>query len=151
MTNTLYYIADVSAYVKEGTALDQDALKRGTSVYLADRVIPMLPHKLSNGICSLNPNEDRLVLACLMTISKEGKLLNYDICEGVIHSKYRMTYAKVNQILEKNPKALQEFPDLIEPLNTMQELASILQRKRRKMGALEFDIKEYKFHLNQLR
>ena len=143
------YIADVSAYVKEGTALDQEALKRGTSVYLADRVIPMLPHKLSNGICSLNPNEDRLVLACLMTISKEGKLLNYDICEGVIHSKYRMTYAKVNQILEKNLKALQEFPDLTEPLNTMQELASILQRKRRKMGALEFDVKEYKFHLNQ--
>lgn len=142
------YIADVAAYVKEGTALDKEAFKRGTSVYLADRVIPMLPHKLSNGICSLNPKEDRLVTACIMKVSKEGKLLDYEICEGVIQSKFRLTYTLVNQILENKSFSLEEYACLIEPLSMMQELAQILRKKRKKMGALKFEIEEYKFHLN---
>lgn len=142
------YIADVSHYVKPNTSLDKEALKRGTSVYLADRVIPMLPHKLSNGICSLNEHEDRLVLACLMTFSKEGKLLNYTICEGIICSKYRMTYKKVNEILHGNPTLLKQYPDLLEPLHQMQELSNILRKIRTKKGALQFEIPEYKFILD---
>lgn len=142
------YIADVAHYVKEDTPLDKEALKRGTSVYLADRVIPMLPHKLSNGICSLNEQVDRLVLACLMTISKEGKLLNYDICEGVISSRHRMTYKKVNAILNQDELMKKDYPDLIEPVERMKRLSSILRRKREKMGALEFEVPEYKFKLS---
>ncbi|MDE7162191.1 MAG: VacB/RNase II family 3'-5' exoribonuclease, partial [Anaeroplasmataceae bacterium] len=143
------YIADVSHYVKENSPLDKEALKRGTSVYLADRVIPMLPHKLSNGICSLNEGVDRLVLACLMKISPKGNLLEYDICEGVICSKHRMTYPKVNALLHQEPAMLASYPDLIEPIHMMQELSQILRRKRQKMGALEFDITEYKFKLDE--
>ncbi|MDE6584240.1 MAG: ribonuclease R, partial [Anaeroplasmataceae bacterium] len=142
------YIADVSHYVKPNTPLDKEALKRGTSVYLADRVIPMLPHKLSNGICSLNEHEDRLVLACLMTFSKEGKLLNYTICEGLICSKYRMTYKKVNEILHGNSDLMKQYSDLIEPIHQMQELSNILRKIRTKKGALQFDIPEYKFVLD---
>ncbi len=143
------YIADVAEYVKENTPLDKEALSRGTSVYLADRVIPMLPHKLSNGICSLNEQVDRLVLACLMTISKEGNLLNYDICEGVIRSKHRMTYKKVNEILKGNLELCQTYSILVEPLQHMEQLSKIIRRKRLKKGGLEFEVKEYKFKLNE--
>ncbi|MDE6407792.1 MAG: ribonuclease R, partial [Anaeroplasmataceae bacterium] len=143
------YIADVSHYVKEGSPLDKEALKRGTSVYLADRVIPMLPHKLSNGICSLNENVNRLVLACLMRISKEGNLIDYEIVEGVISSKHRMTYKKVNEILNGNKELEALYPDLVEPLRVCLELSKIIRRKRMKKGALDFDIKEYKFKLNE--
>lgn len=143
------YIADVAHYVKESSPLDQEALKRGTSVYLADRVIPMLPHKLSNGICSLNEGVDRLVLACIMTISPTGNLIDYDICEGVIASKHRMTYPMVNSILKGEEDALKKYPDLIESLALMKELSSILRRKRMKKGALEFNVAEYKFKLDQ--
>lgn len=143
------YIADVSHYVKEGSPLDKEALKRGTSVYLADRVIPMLPHKLSNGICSLNEDVDRLVLACLMTISKEGNLIDYDIVEGVIRSKHRMTYKKVNELLKGNKEVESLYPDLVEPIRVALELSKIIRKKRTKKGALDFDIKEYKFKLNE--
>ncbi len=143
------YIADVAHYVQEGSPLDQEALKRGTSVYLADRVIPMLPHKLSNGICSLNEAEDRLVLACLMKFSDRGKLLTYDITEGVICSKHRMTYHRVNEILKGNPEAMASYPDLIEPISVGLELSKLLRNKRNKKGALDFDIKEYQFKLNE--
>lgn len=143
------FIADVSHYVKEESPLDKEALKRGTSVYLADRVIPMLPHKLSNGICSLNENVDRLVLACIMRISKEGNLKEYDITEGVISSKHRMTYKNVNEILKGNKEVEQLYPDLVEPLKTCLELSKIIRRKRTKKGALDFDVAEYKFKLNE--
>lgn len=142
------YIADVSHYVQEGKPLNQEALKRGTSVYLADRVIPMLPHKLSNGICSLNEGVDRLVLACLMKISPKGKLLDYTIEEGVICSKHRMTYHNVNLILKKDQELLGQYSDLVETLQKMKELSSILRSKRVKKGGLSFDTVEYKFKLN---
>ncbi len=144
------YIADVAEYVKEGHPLDQEALKRGTSVYLADRVIPMLPHKLSNGICSLNEGVDRLVLACLMKISKEGNLVDYEICEGVICSRHRMTYQKVNLILDKNQEMLALYPELVEPLDQMLELSQIIRSKRVKKGGIDFDVKEYRFELDSL-
>lgn len=144
------YIADVAEYVKEGHPLDQEALKRGTSVYLADRVIPMLPHKLSNGICSLNEGVDRLVLACLMKISKEGNLVNYEICEGVICSRHRMTYHKVNLILDKNQEMLALYPELVEPLDQMLELSQIIRSIRVKKGGIDFDVKEYRFELDSL-
>lgn len=144
------YIADVAEYVKEGHPLDQEALKRGTSVYLADRVIPMLPHKLSNGICSLNEGVDRLVLACLMKISKEGNLVDYEICEGVICSRHRMTYHKVNLILDKNQEMLALYPELVESLDQMLELSQIIRSKRVKKGGIDFDVKEYRFELDSL-
>lgn len=144
------YIADVAEYVKEGHPLDQEALKRGTSVYLADRVIPLLPHKLSNGICSLNEGVDRLVLACLMKISKEGNLVDYEICEGVICSRHRMTYHKVNLILDKNQEMLALYPELVEPLDQMLELSQIIRSKRVKKGGIDFDVKEYRFELDSL-
>lgn len=143
------YIADVAHYVKEDHPLDQEALRRGTSLYLADRVIPMLPHELSNGICSLNEGVDRLVLACLMKVSSSGNLLDYEICEGVIKSKHRMTYNEVNQILNHDENLCHKYSDLVETLNIMKELSSILRKKRMKKGALEFDVSEYKITLNQ--
>ena len=118
------HIADVSYYVKEGTALDNDAMERGTSVYLVDRVIPMLPHELSNGICSLNPNVDRLAISCVMEFDSHGKQVNYEIFESVIKSNIQMTYKKVNKVLEEN-----EIPEGYEPyvnaLRMMKELADI--------------------------
>ena len=143
------YIADVANYVKEGTNLDSCALKRGTSVYLADRVIPMLPHKLSNGICSLNPREERLVLALKMEIGLNGKLLNYDIKEGIIKSHHRMTYSNVNKILDGDKDLINEYNDIYNMLLNMNELAHILRNIRFKRGGLDFDIDEYSFKLNQ--
>ncbi len=142
------YIADVSNYVKWESPLDKEALKRGTSVYLADRVIPMLPHKLSNGICSLNENEDRLVLACIMEINKNGKLINYDINEGVIKSIHRMTYSNVNKIFDGDNKLIDKYNDIYEDLLNMKDLAEVLRNLRLKKGALEFDELEYKFNLD---
>lgn len=142
------YIADVSDYVKEGHPLDKDALERGTSVYLADRVIPMIPRKLSNGICSLNEGVDRLVLACLMEFDLKGKLINYDITEGVIRSSHRMTYNKVNKIYDGDEALINEYSDIVDMLNSMRDLSHILRALRYKKGGIEFDTAEYKFELN---
>ena len=142
------YIADVSHYVKENTALDMDAYKRGTSVYLADRVIPMIPHKLSDGICSLVEGEDRLVLACLMEIDNKGRLVNYDIKEGVIKSRHRMTYKKVNAILNNDPILSNEYKDIYDMIHLMNELSKIIRNIRHKKGAIDFETAEYKFSLN---
>ena len=142
------FIADVSHYVKENTPLDKDALKRGTSVYLADRVIPMIPHKLSDGICSLNENVDRLVLACIMEIDNKGRLVNYDIKEGVIKSRHRMTYRKVNDILNGDEALSKEYYEIVDMLYLMKELSSIIRNIRHKKGAIDFETAEYKFSLN---
>lgn len=142
------HIADVSYYVKEGTALDNDAAERGTSVYLVDRVIPMLPHELSNGICSLNPNVDRLAISCVMEFDSEGKQMNYEIFQSVIRSRIQMTYKKVNQVLEKNetPEGYEEY---VESLNLMAELASILRKAKTKRGYIDFGVDEAKILVDE--
>lgn len=142
------YIADVAEYVREGTPLDTEAFLRGTSVYLADRVIPMLPRKLSNGICSLNEGVERLVLACLMELDGKGNLVNYEICEGVIKSCHRMTYKNVNLILNHDLQMCGKYSDIADMLYTMQELSSIIRQRRFKKGGLEFEVDEYKITLN---
>ena len=137
------HIADVSYYVKEGTELYKEALDRGTSVYLADRFVPMLPHKLSNGICSLNPDVDRLAISCVMEIDKTGKVVDHDIFESVIKSRKQMTYKNVNKILnnEEVPEGYAEFADT---LKLMEELAEILRNEKLSRGYLDFDAKEAK-------
>ena len=142
------HIADVSYYVKENTPLDSEAYKRGTSVYLANTVIPMLPHQLSNGICSLNPNVDRLAISCVMEINSKGDIVDYDIFESVIKSRIQMTYKKVNKILEQN-----EIPDGYEPyadkLRQMQELSHILRENKVRKGYIDFEIDEAKIITNE--
>ena len=142
------HIADVSYYVKENSALDISAMERGTSVYLADRVIPMLPHQLSNGICSLNPNVDRLAISCVMEIDTTGEVVDYDIFESVIRSRIQMTYKKVNSILEDNviPEGYDEYAST---LRIMSELASILRKNKVKKGYIDFDIDESKIVVNE--
>ena len=137
------HIADVSYYVKEGSPLDNEALERGTSVYLVDRVIPMLPHELSNGICSLNPGVDRLAISCVMEFNVDGKQLSYEIFPSVIKSRKQMTYKKVNSILEKNivPEGYEEFAD---KLRLMEELAVILRKAKVKRGYIDFEVDEAK-------
>lgn len=142
------YIADVAQYVKDDTPLNDEALFRGTSVYLADRVIPMLPKKLSNGICSLNEGVERLVLACLMEIDSKGNLVNYEICEGVIKSNHRMTYNNVNKILENDKDLCEKYADIKEMLFDMLELSQIIRERRYKKGGIEFEVDEYKITLN---
>lgn len=142
------YIADVAEYVLEDRPLDLEAFARGTSVYLADRVIPMLPRKLSNGICSLNEGVERLVLACLMEIDTKGNLVNYEICEGVIRSRHRMTYSNVNLILNGNEEMCRKYEDITDMLRLMQELSHIIRQRRYKKGGLEFEVDEYKITLN---
>ncbi|WHE07929.1 ribonuclease R [Thermoanaerobacterium thermosaccharolyticum] len=138
-------IADVSHYVKEGSELDKEALNRGCSVYFIDRVIPMLPHRLSNGICSLNPSEDRLTLTVKMKIDKNGNVVDHDIFESVIRSKERMTYTNVYKILEENDDELKErYKDLIEDFNNMRDLAEILLERRKRRGSVDFDFEEAK-------
>ncbi|MCR5098155.1 MAG: ribonuclease R [Lachnospiraceae bacterium] len=137
------HIADVSHYVKEGSALDEEARRRGTSVYLVDRVIPMLPTTLSNGICSLNEGEDRLSLSCVMNIDKKGKVTSYKILESVIRSNRRMTYSNVNKILEDHDEALmEEYEELVPMFSLMAELAQILKKRRDKRGNIDFDFTE---------
>lgn len=142
------HIADVANYVTEGSALDKEAFERGTSVYLADRVIPMLPRKLSNGICSLNENVDRLVLSCLMEIDLKGNLVNYEIVEGVIKSHHRMTYSNVNKILNGDKDLIEKYNDIYDMLINMQQLAHIIRERRYKKGGIEFEVDEYKVTLN---
>jgi len=144
------HIADVSNYVQENSALDREALKRGTSVYLADRVIPMLPHTLSNGICSLNEGEERLALSCIMTIDESGKTVDYNICESVIKTNHRMSYTQVKKIIEENDEeTISAFSDVAPMLYKMQELSLILREKRHKRGAIDFDFPETKLVLNE--
>lgn len=144
------HIADVSNYVQENSALDREALNRGTSVYLVDRVIPMLPHTLSNGICSLNQGEDRLALSCLMKVNKKGEVVSYEIAETVICVDRRMSYTAVRKILEEgDPELIQEYEELVPMFQDMQELATILRKKRRQRGSIDFDFPESKIILDQ--
>jgi len=142
------HIADVSYYVKEGTPLDVDAMERGTSVYLVDRVIPMIPHELSNGICSLNPNVDRLAISCVMEFDKDGKQLDYEIFPSVIKSRIQMTYKNVNKVLEKNevPEGYEEF---VDDLKLMGELATILRKAKINRGYIDFGIDEAKILVDE--
>lgn len=144
------HIADVTHYVTEGSPLDEEALERGTSYYLVDRVIPMLPHKLSNGICSLNPDEDRLTLSCIMEINKHGEVVDHKICKSVIHSHCRMTYTKVNNVIEHNdPDQCEEYKEFVPMLHLMNELRIILNEKRKKRGSVNFDFPETKIILDE--
>lgn len=145
------HIADVSHYVKEKNPLDREALKRATSVYLIDRVIPMLPKKLSNGICSLNPKVDRLALSCFMIIDGKGKVIQHEIEETVIKTSERMTYTDVTKILENNDEELiKRYDYLVDDFKAMEELCNILREKRMRRGAIDFNFEESKIILNDL-
>lgn len=144
------HIADVTNYVQENSALDWEALKRGTSVYLADRVIPMLPHILSNGICSLNAGEDRLALSCIMWIDRKGNVTDHKIAETVIRVDERMSYTSVKKILEERDEAeCERYRELIPMFERMRDLASILRAKRKKRGSIDFDFPETKMILDE--
>lgn len=144
------HIADVSHYVTEHSALDKEAIHRGTSVYLVDRVIPMLPHKLSNGICSLNAGEDRLALSCFMTIDAKGQLISHRIAETVVNVTERMSYKDVNDILTHHKEeTVKRYESLIPMFETMKELALILRKNRKKKGSIDFDFPECKIKLDE--
>ncbi len=144
------HIADVTNYVQENSALDWEALDRGTSVYLVDRVIPMLPHKLSNGICSLNQGVDRLALSCLMTINEKGEVTDYQLAETVICVDRRMSYTSVKKILEDKDEAERnEYETLVPMFELMEQLAVILRQKRHKRGSIDFDFAESKIVLDE--
>ena len=136
------HIADVSHYVRPKTSLDSEAFERGTSVYLADRVIPMLPERLSNGICSLNPNEDRLTMSAIMEIDKNGDVVDHEIRETVIRSKERMTYEDVNAIFDGDGQLAEKYAHLLPALNQMAELARILNNRRKSRGSIMFEFPE---------
>ncbi|WP_107841455.1 ribonuclease R [Metasolibacillus meyeri] len=146
------HIADVSHYVAEGSLLDQEAYERATSVYLTDRVIPMIPHRLSNGICSLNPQVDRLTLSCEMVIDGNGQVVQHEIFQSVINTTERMTYTDVYKILEQpdeHPELLERYEQLVPMFRQMAELAAILRQKRMGRGAIDFDFKESKVLVNE--
>jgi len=144
------HIADVSYYVREGSLLDREAYERGTSVYLTDRVIPMIPHRLSNGICSLNPHVDRLTLSCEMIIDRNGHVVEHEIFQSVIKTTERMTYSDVNKILVDEDKDLIErYEPLVPMFKDMEELAEVLRNKRFERGAIDFDFKESKILVNE--
>lgn len=143
------HIADVTNYVQENSALDREALLRGTSVYLVDRVIPMLPHALSNGICSLNMGEDRLALSCLMTLDESGEVTDYEITESVINVNQRMSYTDVNLILEGDQQTRERFKELTPMFLQMKELADIVREKRKMRGSIDFDFPESKIILDK--
>lgn len=144
------HIADVSHYVKEGSPLDREARKRSTSVYLVDRVIPMLPHKLSNGICSLNAGTDRLALSCIMEVDAQGTVLDHRIAGTVIHVDRRMTYTAVNAVVtDRDEAVMAEYEEFVPMFDCMKELADILRENRRKRGAIDFDFPESKIVLNE--
>jgi ribonuclease R len=136
------HIADVSHYVRPGTALDLEARLRGTSVYFPDRAIPMLPPQLSSGMCSLRPDEDRLVLSCLMEIDGRGEVLGYEVCEGIICSAKRMTYTQIQGVLDGNAETRAEFAELVPEFERMYELALKLNAKRHRRGSIDFDLPE---------
>ena len=144
------HIADVTNYVQEHSALDVEALERGTSVYLVDRVIPMLPHTLSNGICSLNAGEDRLALSCIMLISPKGEVIDHQIAETVINVDERMSYTSVNKILAlHDEEETKKYETLVPMFRQMEKLAAILRKKRMKRGSIDFDFPETKVILNE--
>lgn len=144
------HIADVANYVQENSALDREALNRGTSVYLVDRVIPMLPHTLSNGICSLNEGEDRLALSCLMTVDGAGSVIDYQIAESVICVNRRMSYTSVKRILEdKDETEMEAYKELVPMFEEMAELSKILRLKRKSRGSIDFDFQECKIRLDK--
>ena len=144
------HIADVTHYVKERSVIDKEAFKRATSVYLIDRVIPMLPKKLSNGICSLNPKVDRLTLSCIMEVNRQGKVVNHTIAQSVIKTNERMTYTDVTKILRDNDAELIErYKDLVDDFKAMEELCKILRKKRLDRGTIDFDFEECKIILDE--
>ncbi|HCO18820.1 MAG TPA: ribonuclease R, partial [Tissierellales bacterium] len=143
------HIADVSHYVKDGSPLDKEALKRGNSVYLLDRVIPMLPHELSNGICSLNPKEDRLAMSVIMDIDKKGKVYAHEIFESVINSKARLIYDDVSDLLEGKTSTEGKLRDVAEELFVMKELMDILRSRRERRGSIDFDFPESYIELDE--
>jgi ribonuclease R len=136
------HIADVSHYVRPATALDLEARLRGTSVYFPDRAVPMLPSQLSSGMCSLRPNEDRLVMSCIMEIDERGEVLGYELCEGIIRSVQRMTYTRVQAILDGDAAVREEYLDLVPEFERMHDLALRLNRKRHRRGSIDFDLPE---------
>lgn len=142
------HIADVSHYVKENGAIDKDAYRRGTSVYFPDRVLPMLPRELSNGVCSLNPNENKLTLSCIMEIDGEGTVVNHKICESVIRSAYRMTYEDVNAIFAGDELLRGKYREILPLLDNMRTLMGILNAKRVKRGSIDFDLAEARITLD---
>lgn len=145
------HIADVTHYVRENNPLDKEALKRATSVYLIDRVVPMLPRKLSNGICSLNPRVDRLTLTCFMEIDSKGRVVNHEIVESIIRTNERMTYTDVTKILKDHDEELiKKYDYLYEDFKMMEDLCNILRDKRTRRGAIDFEIAEAKIILNEL-
>ncbi|MFF5995222.1 ribonuclease R [Lysinibacillus sp. KU-BSD001] len=146
------HIADVSYYVTQDSVIDKEAYDRATSVYLTDRVIPMIPHRLSNGICSLNPQVDRLTLSCEMIIDGAGQVIKHEIFQSVIKTKERMTYSDVYKILEQpdeNPELMERYKELVPMFRDMAELADILRNKRMSRGAIDFDFKESKVLVNE--
>ncbi|NLL92758.1 MAG: ribonuclease R [Clostridiales bacterium] len=143
------HIADVSHYVKENSPLDKEALKRGTSVYLVDRVIPMIPHKLSNGICSLNQGCDRLALSCIMEIDNTGKVIGHKIAETVINVDRRMSYTSVKKIVvDEDADEIKEYEELVPMFKLMEELSSIIRKRRTQRGSIDFDFPESKIYLD---
>lgn len=142
------HIADVSYYVTEGSALDREAVARGTSVYVTDRVVPMLPERLSNGICSLNPNVDRLTQSAIMEIDSNGRVLNHQICQSVIKTTYRMTYSAVNDMIAGDQESLEIYAAIAESVEHMVKLHKILEKMRVKRGALNFDTSEARIIVN---
>ena len=144
------HIADVSEYVKENSALDKEARKRGTSVYLVDRVIPMLPRALSNGMCSLNHNEDRLAMSCIMTVNPKGEVIDHVIAESIVNIDYRMTYHNVKGIVIDHDEALRQEYDLVTPmLDEMLHLSKLVRAKRHQDGCIDFDFPEYKIQVDE--
>lgn len=143
------HIADVTNYVQERSALDREAYERGTSVYLVDRVIPMLPHALSNGICSLNAGEDRLALSCIMTVNPKGEVIDHKIAETVVHIDQRMSYTSVKKILEdRDQEEMEAYKEFVPMFELMAELAKILREKRHRRGSIDFYFPESKIMLN---
>lgn len=143
------HIADVAHYVKEGSAIDKEALRRGTSVYFVDRVVPMLPEELSNGICSLNPNEDRLTLSCFMEIDAKGNVISHRLSETVIRSSFRLVYEDVTELLKGNSRLRRQYKSIVPLLSNMAELFEILHERRLRRGSLEFDLPECRITLDE--
>lgn len=143
------HIADVSYYVKRGSPIDNEAYKRGTSVYFPDRVLPMLPNELSNGLCSLNPNEDKLTLSCIMDIDSQGRVVHHGIAKSVIRSNHRMTYDEVNAIFAGDRELAEKYSDVLLMLEDMRHLKDILRAKRQRRGAIDFDLPEADIQLDE--